>query len=556
VFSRGSISGPDETMAVTLEGEGVDSGSGGDRGRAGRWALAVGLLAATAVILTLGGPGLTVDEPLDVRPGRAYWSILKQTGLHFLDPEVVDRVYRDNAEHPPLGRWLLGLASIVGEPFEVLVKGPDPTGSYVLAGRLAPALVFGTLVGLVTGTAAGRWGLGAGLSAGFAMVAMPRVFAHAHFGALDTFLAGTWTAALLAGDRALGARRPARAMAAAGAVWALALLTKIHAWFLLPILAIRALARLSPGRAGAALAAWCGTGIALYFAGWPWLWYHTGPRLLAYWGTGVERATIRVQYFGQFFADRDVPWHYPWVYFATTVPVGLQVLGAIGVVRGWKLRRQDPLPLLLAGSILFFLLLFSTRVPVYDGERLFLHVFPAWALLVGLGFGRLLERASGNRLARRGLVALLVAQGIGVVTTYPFGLSYYNLLVGGLAGAERLGMEVTYWSDAVDDVLLNQLAAVAKPDATAAVIPTLYPGQGILTTGFNRTLARRGIVLQDDASWDRAEWVVVSYRTAYWPPAWRRRRERGEGRLVADRRRQGVRLSALWHFPRELPSSP
>jgi 4-amino-4-deoxy-L-arabinose transferase-like glycosyltransferase len=69
-------------------------------------------------------------------------------------------------------------------------------------------------------------------------MAMPRVFAHAHLGALDTFLSMTWTAALLAGDRAIGARRPVPSMAAAGAVWSLALLTKIHAWFLLPILGV------------------------------------------------------------------------------------------------------------------------------------------------------------------------------------------------------------------------------------------------------------------------------------------------------------------------------
>jgi hypothetical protein len=208
------------------------------------------------------------------------------------------------------------------------------------------------------------------------------------------------------------------------------------------------------------------------------------------------------------------------------------------------------LPLLLTGSILFFLLLFSTRIPVYDGERLFLHVFPAWALLIGLGFGRLWRRAARNRRARAALAVLLVAQGTGVLATYPFGLSYYNALVSGLLGAERLGLEVTYWSDAVDGVLLDRLARAARPDATAALVPTLYPGQGALTTGFNRSLARRGIVLEDEVSAARAEWVVVSHRTAYWPAAWRERLRKGDGRLVADRTRQGVRLSSLWHFPR------
>jgi hypothetical protein len=153
--------------------------------------LIAGCLGAISVILTLSGPGLTVDEPLDVRPGRAYLKILAESGTHFLDRKVVDRVFRDNAEHPPLGRWLLGIASVLAEPFEIMLRGPDPTGSYVLAGRVAPALMFGALLGLVAWTAIGRWGLSAGLSAAFALVAMPRVFAHAHLGALDTFLSST-----------------------------------------------------------------------------------------------------------------------------------------------------------------------------------------------------------------------------------------------------------------------------------------------------------------------------------------------------------------------------
>ena len=72
---------------------------------------------------------------------------------------------------------------------------------------------------------------------------------------------------------------------------------------------------------------------------------------------------------------------------------------------------------------------------------------------------------------------------------HPFGLSYYNALIGGLPGAERLGLELTYWNDPVDQVLLDRLAREAHAGATAALAPTLYPGQGILTT--NRALARR-----------------------------------------------------------------
>ena len=164
-----------------------------------RPAIVAGILAGLAVVLTLDDPGLTVDEPLYVRPGRTYVATCRAVGWRFFDSDVVDRVFRDNAEHPPLGRWLLGLASTLFEPFQIMLKGPDPTGLYVLSARLAPALSFAVLVAVVVAETSRRWGRAAGLSAGWALLVMPRVFAHAHYAALDTFLALFWTLALLAG---------------------------------------------------------------------------------------------------------------------------------------------------------------------------------------------------------------------------------------------------------------------------------------------------------------------------------------------------------------------
>src|SRR5262249_30576019 len=153
----------------------------------------------------------------------------------------------------------------LGEPFEVIWKGPDPTGQYVLAGRLAPALSFAALVIGVTFVAGRRWGRSAGVAAGFALLAMPRVFAHAHLAALDTFLTLFWTVALIAAERGLMSSRPHPAMAVAGALWSLALLTKIHAWFLLPILGAWAFVVLPPKRAVSAMAIWVTVGISLFW---------------------------------------------------------------------------------------------------------------------------------------------------------------------------------------------------------------------------------------------------------------------------------------------------
>ena len=518
-----------------------------------RLGLAAGLVAAALTIATLRGPGLTIDEPLDVRPGRDYVALLARSGWKFFERANVDALFRDNAEHPPLGRWLLGIASKALEPFEAWIFGPDPTGLHVLSGRVAPALAFAALVGLVASESARRWGTAAGLASAWTLLAMPRVFAHAHLAALDTFLAFFWTLALVAAARASESRRPVAASAAAGLLWGLALLTKIHAWFLAPLILAWSLARLKPSRALGAVAAWGIVGVAAFVAGWPWLWYDTIARWGAFWGTGVVRTSIRVEYFGRIWADRDVPWHYPWVYFAVTVPVVLHLLGGVGLVRAWRTRREDPFPGLLVGSILLFLLLFSTRVPAYDGERLFLLVFPAWAMLVGLGFAAAWRRWGGLRPGRAALVALMLGQGLGTAAMHPFGLSYYNLLVGGLPGAARLGLEPTYWGDAVDRVLLDELARRVGPGEVVALAPTLYPGQGVATT--TAPLARRDAVIRDESSAGEADWLLVSRRRAYWSPELIRRLADPAAELVASRERQGVWLARLWRFPRAASAS-
>jgi hypothetical protein len=139
------------------------------------------------------------------------------------------------------------------------------------------------------------------------------------------------------------------------------------------------------------------------------------------------------------------------------------------------------------------------------------------------------------------LVALVVTQGYGVVMIHPFGLSYYNLLVGGLPGAEKLGLELTYWGDAVNAPLLDELARLARPGQTAALAPTLAPDQGKVVT--TRRLVKIPLVLADQDQAAKADWLVVSRRTAYWSPAVRDRVARDP--KIATESRQGIWLSAL-----------
>ncbi|MEW4569189.1 glycosyltransferase family 39 protein [Tautonia sp. JC769] len=567
-----------------------------------RWPWLLGALAGLAVLLTIGDPGITSDEPIDVKVGRNYLSLagalidqVGSRGVASIRRANLDAFFADNAQHPPLGRWLVGLASLVFEPFEGLLGGADPMS--VHPARMAPMLAFALLVGVITREAGRRFGPAAGIVAGLSLILMPRVFAHAHFATLDTILALCWTLALLAAARAIEGPRPVLGLAIAGAVWGLALLTKIHAWLLPPLVLGYALVRLPMRKAIPGGLLWGLVGLLVFVLGWPWLWNDSLDRLARFLSTSVDRQPLRVLYFGRVVEDVALPWHYPWAYFALTVPVGLHLLGLLGLVRGLRTVGRDPFPALLAASILLFLVLFSTRAPVYDGERLFLHVFPSWALLIGFGFQGLWDRlkphdfgasirtggaggrdqrhpptlsparggAGGRRpgeggpgpitpqqasgfpwkLVLRGLlIALVVAQGFGVVRMHPYQLSYYNLLVGGLPGADRLGLELTYWGDTLDPPLLAEVERLVPRGESVAIAPTfhhLYP-----TALLNAGLYKKEIRLLPEQGIDESRWLLVSRRSAYWSPAIDAAQARGEP--VAERSRAGVWLSRLYRF--------
>ena len=515
------------------------------RRNARRAALIAGLFAGLAALFTINGPGITVDEPLDVAPGRQYVQTLAKRGLDFFRPDVVVAVFADNAEHPPLGRWLLGIASTLGEPIELILLGKDPIGLYIRAARAAPAICFGLLVALAAWEAGRRAGPVAAGAAGFALAAMPRVFGHAHIAALDLFVALTWTAGLLTALRAAERSKPVRALGLAGILFGLALLTKIHGWLLIPAVAAYLAIRLPIRKAILGLLVWTTVGLLVFFLGWPWLWYDPAGRLLAYLRTGVDRTSILVGYFGTDYRDVQVPWHYPWLYFLATVPIGLHLLAMAGVWSAVRRWRSDPAPMFLGVVVLGWLTLFSTNVAVYDGERLYLAAFPLWAILAGLGFANLWDRLRSIRLGRPILVLALPCQLYGIVAFHPCELSYHNALIGGLPGAERLGLELTYWTDAVTPELLELLAREADQGATAALVPTLAPGQGAAAT--TRALALRSIVLMDQEAFEGSEWIVVHRRESYLGnPALKRLIATSPVVLVE---RQGVWLAGLWRRP-------
>ncbi len=511
------------------------------------------------------GPGLTVDEGFNVNQGVGLADRLLAidlAGFRRIDAQLPD--------HPPLGRLWIGLC----HEFAFLVWRPvDSAVPYsVTCARTAPATAFAALVFLV-GACAGRWyGPCGGLCAALAVVLMPRVFGHAHLAALETMVNLTTAATVLylasrwgddphdslAPDDAeqdiatMGRNRALGTALIGGLLFGLALLTKVQAVLLpIPIL-LWALWNMK-WRGLVLMTVWGLTGLAVFVACWPHLWNAPLDHVREYLGRTTDRAVLYVWYFGRVIADRDVPWHYPWLMFLATVPVGLHALGVLGLFgpngRAWRSRREQ---LILACTV-FPLCVFSIPgVAVYDGERLFSFVFPLWAILIGRGASAAMIWAS-TRLSSRTAVASLAlffaAQGYGLWAFSPCWLSYYNLAVGGLPGAAHLGLEISYWGDGVTCDLLAATAERVPAGGTVAVLPTLHPMQWNELLLQCPALKARDIHL---APWGteaaaRADYVLMFVRPEYLPEEFRGPLDENE--IVVAIRRQGVVLAALLKRP-------
>ena len=114
------------------------------------------------------------------------------------------------------------------------------------------------------------------------------------------------------------------------------------------------------------------------------------------------------------------------------------------------------------------------HTPGHDGVRLFLPAFGVLALLGGLGaHGSLLDRF--GRWAKAAIVAALVEGIVSVAVMMPVPLSYFSPIVGGLPGATALGMEPTYYWDALSPEARRWLAEHTPPGRTIlfATIPPL-----------------------------------------------------------------------------------
>ncbi len=524
----------------------------------------IGLLACISVLARIDlaedvnwsadGPGLTFDEVLNLESGVYIVESVIQSGLGALHPGTYYDIFSDQAYHPdypPLGRLPAALANAV--LFRVL--GGVGHELYVITyARAGTAVVFGLLVCLISGFTQHRAGMIAGIASGLILWFTPRVFGHAHLASVETMMNLSYAGCVLLTLLWLAPRTTLKARdgIVPGVLLGLALLTKIQAIFLPPVLTVWILWNWRKNGI-AALAVTAAISFLVFLAGWPWLWSDPIGGFLQYFGQTTDRATLYCYYFGERYSDKAVPWHYPWVMFALTTPLPYLVAGIWGAIRyrsnGTQSVRENQL---LMGAFLFPLIVFSLPgVAVYDGERLFLIVWPIFAVWGGIAIGQLADWGCKRWTRRFALVVLIgiALPAVNLVYFQPCYLSYYNLVIGGLAGANRAGLEPTYWGDTLTPAFLRQMSEKLPERSALGVAPVLHPSfvESLRKDSWLRHRPDLILLAYDDKAQVVPRNVLVIRRMA---DSWESLNNPPEGTIIKGRvTRSGVPLAEMIQLP-------
>ncbi|MGO9470870.1 MAG: ArnT family glycosyltransferase [Isosphaeraceae bacterium] len=367
--------------------------------------------------------------------------------------------------HPPFYA-LLGLAGdLVGPSWRALPKA-----------RLCPILLFSVTAGAIFGFFFSRSGVSAAALGTGSWVLQPNLFGHGHYAAYDGVLASLWVLAVIVFAQAV---IPKAGSATAGIRWGWVVIlglitgcaaaTKLTGWFVpLPFLAWVVLYRSANGFKTMAIAVLIGLIVILALIP-PW-WQGPLSGIVRFFESNLNRAKsipIKVQFLGTTYNTprESLPWYNTLLWTVLVTPIGFLFLGGVGLwaaVRSW---RTEPLGLLIAGHWAFLMILRALPgAPGHDGVRLFLPAFGLLALLGGFGVKVLLER--GAPWVKPAVALALVEGAASVGLMMPVPLSYFSPLVGGLPGATALGMEPTYYWDALSPEARHWLAEHTPPGRT------------------------------------------------------------------------------------------
>ncbi len=461
--------------------------------------LAVFAFAAAVLLSTLPDYGVTWDEAYPNLPAarrHAEWFAGLFSNPSLVSEGAIKQYWESTSDHPTLVRSVAALGILALGGFL-----PEPT-----AARVPLVLAFSVFLAVqyewVRRRCGSPW---PALWSVLALLLLPRVFAHAHFAALDLPMAMMWVAMLWIFLWASGGDWNQAAVA--GLFYGLCLATKLHAFFIpLVLIAHNLRFRRFDYRMYVMMAL---LGPIVYVLVQPLLWHHpiaTTMERLAGLSSKVESGPIPLYYLGSVHVG-DTPWHYPLIMTLVTFP--LPILGLLLVAladwtgRWWarggpavpahppteaekriaaaiakRPRERGDVPrrewvfTLVASVLVSYGLVLLPKAQAYDGLRLLLPGVLSLVVLSTLGFTRLsawcvvrLARLPWPYLTRMPALLALALAIPGAWSTarlHPWQTSHYNLL-GSAIGLDQF--ENGYWCEGLNRTVLADLNQRLRHDS-------------------------------------------------------------------------------------------
>lgn len=428
--------------------------------------------------------------------------------LAFANRALVDRWHSFNSEHPPLMKTLFGISwrllhrcTCPKEPGLHPLAYPTPHRTLGLlsqaqAMRLPAHVLTGFLVAGLYLFGALTLGRYVGLLAALFTLFQPRVLFHSQLSCFDapvTAMIFLTTLSYLYASLPTSRSTEWRRAVLFSLVLALALLTKLNAFFLPPILLIhslwlrRAVLRSALADRGAdrrqgirrwLLPPWALCAATLtplfYVLGWPHLWFDTLQRFNTYAAFHLHHVHYNLEYLGTNYNRPPYPWHYVPVMTLLTQPVVVLFLAAVAL-SVWLAEarktadsveassdRRGARVLILLGIAWPMLLIMRPGTPIFGAEKHWMPATPFLALLAAAGLfflmKRLQQQLAAHALGARAIplvlaVLALLPPVVETARSHPYGLSHYNALAGGPQGGAELGMNRQFWGYAVRGVL-------------------------------------------------------------------------------------------------------
>jgi len=435
----------------------------------------------------------------------------KLTHSYWQPPNAISQKYDYYNNHPPVTRiagflsWRL-LRGISNELFSMRFAA-----AIFFALMVTVIFLLGCEVSYVTGL----------MAAGFVLT-IPRLFAFSHFLTTEIFLTSFWVFCAFFFWKAVHSKSRAWCIA----FW-LTFGTAINIKFtalLIPMplflfVGLRHRNRLF------SLLKWSPLSLLPAYLFNPTWWHHP---ISDFYKHHILLSLTRTSYFNPstFYFGRiysSPPWHYPLVLTLLTVPTTILAFLFASFPATYLINKKQHIREFFEFALFNMLAMLTIAsipgAPRYDGARLFLPVFPFLALIAAYPaalvcgyYLRLIKKVKYKfGMAIAGLLIILIISGHQVKQTLlylPYELSYYNEIAGGLSGAYKLGMEASYWLEAISPEFISMVNRLLPPNASLGN----YPDNPAIFTCYKRN----GILRSDIqvASWKEAEFVAVVNRRA------------------------------------------